>query len=289
MLSGSSRRPRRPTRRVLELMNKPAARGPGASCRFHPAKLRFASNRFGPIPKRCSGMSSPPWANARVPRGPTGSTSVSARGRVLVPVLHSWRQGPRRCPSRFAACLPRAPRGAVQAIKREPMLLPWAPLQPGVRGRDPSIRPRARRRRFRRGADALLRRPGPVLAVPCLSAAGSVVGPELTGSTAKGMDHVYRSIAAPSAEIAPEYVPTPSPHAMDVCSAGLVQAEGARALRVTDTNAKATVLSRDEIDQIRPSETSIMPVGLAGGLGEANLRDLIAYLTSEPSAAAPSR
>ncbi len=48
--------------------------------------------------------------------------------------------------------------------------------------------------------------------------------------------------------------------------AGVVRAEGASAIRVTDTNAKVTTLNRDEIDQIRPSGTSIMPVGLAGGL-----------------------
>jgi len=69
----------------------------------------------------------------------------------------------------------------------------------------------------------------------------------------------------------------------------VVRAEGASAIRVTDTNAKVITLSRDEIDQIRPSGTSIMPVGLAGGLGEANLRDLIAYLTQEPIVATPAR
>ena len=62
--------------------------------------------------------------------------------------------------------------------------------------------------------------------------------------------------------------------------AGVVRAEGADSIRVTDTNAKPTTLRRDEIDQIRPSGTSIMPVGLAGALGEASVRDLITYLTS---------
>src|SRR5271157_3893244 len=33
-------------------------------------------------------------------------------------------------------------------------------------------------------------------------------------------------------------------------------------------------------EQIRPSGTSIMPDGLAGGLGEAGVRDLIAFLTA---------
>ncbi|HMF38677.1 MAG TPA: hypothetical protein VKF17_18705 [Isosphaeraceae bacterium] len=55
---------------------------------------------------------------------------------------------------------------------------------------------------------------------------------------------------------------------------------GADAICITDRGAKTTTLRRDEIDQIRPSGTSIMPLGLAGGLGEAGVRDLIAFLTA---------
>jgi hypothetical protein len=50
------------------------------------------------------------------------------------------------------------------------------------------------------------------------------------------------------------------------------------AIRVTDRGAKTTMLRCHEIDQIRPSGTSIMPVGLAGGLGEAGVRDLYRLL-----------
>ena len=60
---------------------------------------------------------------------------------------------------------------------------------------------------------------------------------------------------------------------------GLVRAEGADAIRVTDTNAHATLIPRQEIEQIRASANSIMPVGLTGALGDAAVRDLIAFLT----------
>jgi putative heme-binding domain-containing protein len=118
---------------------------------------------------------------------------------------------------------------------------------------------------------------------------GGTVGPKLTTIGRKGLDNLYKSIAAPGAEIAPDYVPYTVAARDGRMLAGVVHAEGANAIRVTDTNAKVTTLNRDEIDQIRPSGTSIMPVGLAGGLGEANLRDLIAYLLQEPSAATPAR
>jgi len=109
---------------------------------------------------------------------------------------------------------------------------------------------------------------------------GGTVGPDLTSVGRKGKEQIYRSIAAPSAEIAPEYVPYTVATRDGRVLAGIVRAEGADAIRVTDAGAKSTTLRRDEIDQIRPSGTSIMPVGLAGGLGEAGVRDLIAFLTS---------
>ena len=105
---------------------------------------------------------------------------------------------------------------------------------------------------------------------------GGTVGPDLTDIGRKGKEHIYRSIAAPSAEIAPDYLPYTVATRDGRVLAGVVRAEGADAIRVTDTNAKTTTLRREEIDQIRPSGTSIMPVGLAGGLGEAGVRDLIA-------------
>ena len=54
-------------------------------------------------------------------------------------------------------------------------------------------------------------------------------------------------------------------------------------LRVTDTDARTTEVKRGEIDELRPSGTSIMPVGMAGALGEQKLRDLITFLTTQPT------
>ncbi len=51
-------------------------------------------------------------------------------------------------------------------------------------------------------------------------------------------------------------------------------------IKVTDTNARATMIHRKQIEQIRPSATSVMPVGLTGALGIDAIRDLIAYFSS---------
>jgi putative heme-binding domain-containing protein len=109
---------------------------------------------------------------------------------------------------------------------------------------------------------------------------GGRSGPDLTEVGRKGREQVFRSIAAPSAEIAPDYMTYTVATKHGRVMAGLVRAEGAEAIQVTDTSARTTTLARAEIEQIRPSGTSIMPVGLAATLGESNMRDLLAYLTT---------
>jgi putative heme-binding domain-containing protein len=82
--------------------------------------------------------------------------------------------------------------------------------------------------------------------------------------------------------IRPDYVPYTVALKDGRVVVGIVRAEGAGAVRVTDTDAKTTLVRRAEIEELRPSATSIMPVGLAGAIGEANLRDLVAFLTAAP-------
>ncbi len=109
---------------------------------------------------------------------------------------------------------------------------------------------------------------------------GAAVGPDLTEIERKGRAEIYRSIAAPSAAIEPAYTTYTIITRAGQVVAGMARAEGASALRVTDTNAHATVVPRSEIEQIRPSATSIMPVGLTATLGAGAIRDIIAFLTS---------
>ena len=73
--------------------------------------------------------------------------------------------------------------------------------------------------------------------------------------------------------INPDYVPYTIALKDGQVLAGTVRAEGADAIRVTDTEAKVTVVPRAEIEDLRASATSIMPVGLVGAIGEAKMRD----------------
>jgi putative heme-binding domain-containing protein len=174
-------------------------------------------------------------------------------------------------------------------IQREHELLPWAPV--AAVGSTPGLTavPDLAGGDLRRGEGLFFGEKARCSQCHAFRGRGGTIGPDLTAIGRKGIDQLYRSIAAPSAEVASDYVPYTVAARDGRVLAGVVRAEGASAIRVTDTNAKVTTLNRDEIDQIRPSGTSIMPVGLAGGLGEANLRDLIAFLMQEPPATDPAR
>jgi putative heme-binding domain-containing protein len=107
---------------------------------------------------------------------------------------------------------------------------------------------------------------------------GGDVGPDLSNLASRDAALIFRDINEPSATINPEFVPYTVALKDGQIFAGVARAEGADQLRILDTNAKATLVKRSEIEELRPSATSIMPVGLAGVLGEDKLRDLIAYL-----------
>jgi putative heme-binding domain-containing protein len=112
---------------------------------------------------------------------------------------------------------------------------------------------------------------------------GGNVGPDLSALVGRDRKEVYRDIAEPSAKISPDYVPYTVAMKDGRVLVGTVRAEGANAIRLVDTEAKVTVVPRAEIDEFRPGATSVMPVGLAGALGEEKLRDLIAFLTTPPA------
>ncbi len=111
---------------------------------------------------------------------------------------------------------------------------------------------------------------------------GGQVGPDLSNLVHKDAASVYRDIAEPSATINPDYVPFTVSTKDGRVLAGVVRAEGKDAIRVLGADAKATVIPRSEVEEIRPSATSIMPVGLPGAIGEARMRDLMAFLTKAP-------
>ncbi len=111
---------------------------------------------------------------------------------------------------------------------------------------------------------------------------GGAIGPDLTALAGRDRSWIYQNIIEPSASIHPDYVSYTVALKDGRISMGVVRAEGADALKVGDIDAKQTLIPRADVEEIRPSATSIMPVGLLGAIGEERTRDLLAYLTATP-------
>lgn len=175
-----------------------------------------------------------------------------------------------------------------QPLDRSHLVLPWAqaplPATPDLAeppfplvGGDPA-----------RGETVFFSNEARCSACHKIGGRGNEVGPALDDLAGRDRARIYRDIADPSAEIHPAFVSFTVILKTGGVSVGIVRAEGEDAIRVMDTDAKVTLIKKAEIDDLRASGTSIMPVGLAGALGEQTLRDLIAFLTA-PKAAEPAK
>ncbi len=116
---------------------------------------------------------------------------------------------------------------------------------------------------------------------------GGQVGPDLSNLSKTSRAWIYQNIMEPSASIHPDFMSYTVALKDGRVSMGIVRAEGADALRVGDIDAKLTSFPRAEVEEIRPSSSSIMPVGLLGALGDDQTRDLLAFLTSPNTPPAP--
>ncbi len=160
------------------------------------------------------------------------------------------------------------------------LVLPWAPpappappagdyTPPGLEGADAA-----------RGARVFAGEEAKCASCHLFRGQGKAVGPDLSNLHERDVASIFRDIAEPSATINPDYVPYTVALKDGRVLAGIVKTEGEDRLRVTDTNAQTTEVLRSEIEELRPTATSIMPVGIAGALGEAKMKDLVKYLTA---------
>jgi putative heme-binding domain-containing protein len=175
---------------------------------------------------------------------------------------------------------------AMAALLRDRLAVPWAPAPTPAPGPPPPSPNLAGGDRVR-GQAVFFGETARCSNCHQIRGEGKSVGPDLTGLAGRDRAAVFRDIAEPSAAIRPDYVPFTVALKDGRVVVGIVRAEGADAIRVTDTDAKATLIPRTEIEELRPSATSIMPVGLVGAIGEDKLRDLLAFLTAPPPPAKP--
>ena len=164
------------------------------------------------------------------------------------------------------------------ALERDQLIVPWAPL-PSTAATAPLVVPDLAGGGAARGQTIFNGEQARCSQCHAFRGLGGKIGPDLTEIGKKGKAEIYRDIAAPSAAIEPDFASYSVATRNGQVVVGVVRAEGPDAIRVTDTNAHATLIPRQEIEQIRASANSIMPVGLTGALGDAAVRDLLAFLT----------
>jgi putative heme-binding domain-containing protein len=119
-----------------------------------------------------------------------------------------------------------------------------------------------------------------------LRGAGAKIGPDLSNLIHRDYDSVLRDIRQPNAAINPDYLAYTVVRTDGRVANGLIHAEAAASLTLADVSGKLVEIPRDEIEEIKPAGTSVMPEGLIRNLSEGQLKDLLTFLLTDPGAAA---
>jgi putative heme-binding domain-containing protein len=274
----------------LALLSRPGRLTLSALIRLPAGQVTLRIDASGPIEEAMLGDAQ---AGEPPPDSKDGAhhvlLTVESKGEPLF-FTTTVRTGGNAQPFSFKAAYRPAAEKADRPIGRDRLMVPWSPqltdaaiaapiAVPDLSGGDPD-----------RGRVIFSGDQGRCAQCHAFRGQGGKVGPDLTEVGRKGRAEIYRNIAAPSAAIEPDYTSYTVATKAGQVVAGLVRAEGPDAIQVTDTNAHTTVIRREDIREIRPSATSIMPPGLASALGDVAVRDLIAYLTApEPRPATQPR
>jgi putative heme-binding domain-containing protein len=118
---------------------------------------------------------------------------------------------------------------------------------------------------------------------------GGKVGPELSSVGVKyPREELISSVLYPSAKISSGYEPVIIATTDGRVITGIVKSDQGGKIELDDVEAKRITINKDEVDERKPSNVSLMPNGLAEGISREDFADLIAYLESlreNPSAA----
>jgi putative heme-binding domain-containing protein len=105
------------------------------------------------------------------------------------------------------------------------------------------------------------------------------VGPELTGSNRADLNYLLSNVLDPSAVMAREYIPIVIVTNGGRVITGLVKEQTSSALTIV-TADETVVIPRDEIEEQKQGDKSMMPDDLLKPLSDVEARALIAYLAS---------
>lgn len=110
---------------------------------------------------------------------------------------------------------------------------------------------------------------------------GQEIGPDLTSANRKDREFMLVSIVDPSSVIRREYLSMAIRTKDDRVLTGLVRDNANGKLTLQPQRGEPIEISLDEIDQMKASDTSLMPEDLYRKLSPQDLRDLFEYLQSD--------
>ncbi len=116
---------------------------------------------------------------------------------------------------------------------------------------------------------------------------GGGIGPELTGAQRGNLRYLLENILEPSAQVGENFRLSTLVMADGRVISGIVGPQTSATLTV-QTPTEKFVLARDEIEELIPSQLSLMPEHLLNPLRPAEVVDLFAYLMSSPPKPAAS-
>jgi putative heme-binding domain-containing protein len=114
---------------------------------------------------------------------------------------------------------------------------------------------------------------------------GQSVGPNLVrvdGRLALSRRRLIEAIVAPGREVDPGYLPLTIATIDGRIATGIYHKHGKGIREIINSRGEIEAFKIDEIEQMRPSRTSIMPDGLAEQMTEQEFRDLLEFLLVGP-------
>ncbi|MCY2962875.1 MAG: hypothetical protein NT069_04345 [Planctomycetota bacterium] len=111
-----------------------------------------------------------------------------------------------------------------------------------------------------------------------MKGAGGELGPDISNTVKGDLVSLLANIVDPSAVVRKEFLSYVVVNKSGGVISGLLVEEDAASVTLADAKNKRTRISRDQIDELKESPTSIMPERLLEQLSPQELRDLFAYL-----------
>jgi putative membrane-bound dehydrogenase-like protein len=110
---------------------------------------------------------------------------------------------------------------------------------------------------------------------------GKEIGPDLTAADRKNQEFMLSNIVDPSMVIRNEYMNYNVFMKDGRLLMGLLAESTPNSVTILDAEDKRTVLARGEIEELRPSQVSLMPEGLLEAFEAQDIRDLFHFLQSD--------